>query len=497
MACGMSSEDFGPDSLIGHPTIAQPDWPTGIVEVPRHPSRVYSCDETFYFKASPKQVNQLIAQFSKARLRDHEVFIKANKPKVKSFRKIEIGYNASLKITSGLARHFLKKINPTETLDPVLTIYVDGDAGWVRDLKIPDNIILNSEIDGIVNKGKRTKPKRSALYGQLQFKDSPGPEDFMRGLRTKITLWEKGNPKCFKLTNAKLDGFFSIALSDKELADIISGKSQLRITLGNWLTKAAKNDLIFQPAMLGEKNKVKPFIIDRPQFYYGRILFEDGTPPLLNPLPWPGAEISVDFSYAGSPRIDGKGFFKVFFTEEQYKKLMAKRGRRNIYIPSYTRKNNASAKHIFPVSLLSKDKNKAGVIRIPRPVIPASLSKIFKEDKNGNFILYVSNQSTTVNPIDIKVFIDNKKVIDRDFDVKGKRTVQHNWIPFRFKASPGSYSLQVKSKKGKAVLNATFKITGKNWAVIDYWYFPTVSGSDSQTPAEFSFNIEKKPILFK
>ena len=500
MTSGMATENFGPDSQIGHPTTAQPGWATGIVEVPRYPSRVYSmwCNggEDFYFKANPGQVNELIALFSKASLRDHEVFIKANKPKVRSFRKKDIDYNVNLKLIGGLARHHFRKKNPAATFEPVLTIYVNGDATWVRDLTIPDNITLNSEIDGIINKGRRIKPKRSSFYGQIQFKDSPTPIDFMIELRAAITLWEKDKPQCFKLTNAGRDGFFNIALSQKELSDIKSGKSNLRVTLGNWLTKAGKNDLVFPPKMLGAKSKIKPFEIDRPQFYYGRILFEDSSPPVLKPLPWPGAEISISFSYAGSSTIDNKGFFKVFFTDEQYKELMTKKDRRNIYIPSYTKKNNASAKHIFPVSLLSKDKNKPGVIKIPRPGVPASLSKIFKEDKNGNFILYVSNQSTTVNPIDIKVFIDNKKVIDRDFDVKGKRTVQHNWIPFRFKASPGSYSVQVKSKKGKAVLNTTFKISGKHWAVIDYWYFPKISGSDSQTPAEFSFNLENKPIVF-
>jgi hypothetical protein len=121
---------------------------------------------------------------------------------------------------------------------------------------------------------------------------------------------------------------------------------------------------------LADQNKIKPFIVGRPQFYYGRILFEDGKPPKLDPLPWPGAEIEISFSYAGNPRIDGKGFFKVFFTEEQYKKVLANKERKNIYIPSYTKKNNSSAKHIFPVSVLTKNKNKPGVVKIPRPAIP-------------------------------------------------------------------------------------------------------------------------------
>lgn len=371
MVFGMATEDFGNDSQIGHPTTEQSDWPTGIVEVPRHASRVYSywCNggEYFYFKATPKQVSELITLFSLARTRDHVIHIKTKKPKVQSFKKINIDYNASLNITAGIVRSHFREKNPDKTFDPVLTIYVDAGATWIRYIMIPENIILDSDIDGLIFKGKQTIPKRKAYFGQLQFKDSPHPEDFIRNLRAEITLWEKDNPKCFKLTNAGRDGYFSVALSDKELSDIKSGKSNLRVTLGNWLTKAGKSDLIFPPKMLGPKDKIKPFIVDRPQFYYGRILFEDGTPPKLDPLPWPGAEIKVSFSYAGSATIDEKGFFKVFFTDEQYKKVLAKKEGMNIYIPSYIRKNTSTARHAFPISVLTKDKNKPGVVKIPRP----------------------------------------------------------------------------------------------------------------------------------
>ena len=69
---------------------------------------------------------------------------------------------------------------------------------------------------------------------------------------------------------------------------------------------------------------LRPVRIKKPVFYHGRILFEDGSPPILNPVPWPGAEIRIDFPYAGSPRIDSKGYFKVYFTKEQYEKIKAR-----------------------------------------------------------------------------------------------------------------------------------------------------------------------------
>ena len=39
---GLAMGQVGPDSVQGHPTTAQPGWPVGIVELPRHESRVYS-----------------------------------------------------------------------------------------------------------------------------------------------------------------------------------------------------------------------------------------------------------------------------------------------------------------------------------------------------------------------------------------------------------------------------------------------------------------------
>ena len=69
---GLAQEQIGPDSAQGHPTTAQPDWPKGILEVPRHQSRVYSIwvngNENFYFNASPNQINEQLLLFSSQEL---------------------------------------------------------------------------------------------------------------------------------------------------------------------------------------------------------------------------------------------------------------------------------------------------------------------------------------------------------------------------------------------------------------------------------------------
>ena len=82
---------------------------------------------------------------------------------------------------------------------------------------------------------------------------------------------------------------------------------------------------------------------------------------------WPGAEIWVEFPYAGTRRIDSEGYFKVYFTKEQYENLKTGKveTRNNISIPSYEEKNVSGFRFKFPASKLSRDKKRAGVVRIP------------------------------------------------------------------------------------------------------------------------------------
>jgi len=119
-----------------------------------------------------------------------------------------------------------------------------------------------------------------------------------------------------------------------------------------------------------DKEQARPVKVAAPSYYYGRILFEDGSPPILDPPPWPGAEIMVDFPYSGPGDFDSQGYFKISLTKEQYEELIARKVRSNIYIPDLVERGRATAKFAYPPNLLSQDKAKAGVIKIPRPKLP-------------------------------------------------------------------------------------------------------------------------------
>lgn len=372
-AFGLATENFGPDSEIGHPTTDQPEWPAGIVELARHPSRVYSrwCNggEDFYFKASPEQINELITSFSKARMRDCEVVISTGTGEAKSFRGNVVEYNVSLDITGGIARAFERDKENAETLEPVLIIYIGEGNGLVKQLNLPDNMIITSDIGELKTQSRAVKPERKLFYGQVQLEVQDYYTEYQKGgFSVRLTLWEKGIDEGIKVGQVDYNGYLRIPLSDKELSMLMKGDSWLTMTTGNHMLKVAMDHPRYAPEKLSIKKETAGVeLISMPKAYYGRILFEDGSPPVLDPVPWPGAEIQVSFAYAGMAMIDKQGCFKVFFSDEQFEKLKAKKPLKNIYIPKYTEKKTSTAKYSFPVSALTRDKDKPGIVKIPRP----------------------------------------------------------------------------------------------------------------------------------
>jgi hypothetical protein len=104
---------------------------------------------------------------------------------------------------------------------------------------------------------------------------------------------------------------------------------------------------------------------------------------------------------------------------------------------------------------------------------------------DGNFVLYVSNQSFDLPRVDIRIEIDGRVAVDEKFDVEG----QHNWLEFRFDLPRGRHTLKAVSTVGDAERSWSFNVKGKHWAVVDYWYYPG-------DPKHFSFDISDEPIGF-
>jgi hypothetical protein len=202
----------------------------------------------------------------------------------------------------------------------------------------------------------------------VEFDNADPAAGIEHGVSTRITLWQKDLADGIELAQVSRDGRFKVILSADEIAAMQKGNLWLAVTVGNRLTSAKKDDAKFPAESLSqERQKVQALIIAAPKYYYGRILFDDGSPPFLGPKPWPGAEIFVDFSYAGMAKPDAEGYFQVCVDAEQFEKLAKQKPRKNIYIPN-EESGSSTARAIFPPEQLSQDKAKAGVVKIRKPV---------------------------------------------------------------------------------------------------------------------------------
>ncbi len=372
-ACGMATEQIGSDK-IDRPTCSQPSWPDGIVAVPRHPSRVYSMwcngNEKFYFKSTDKEINQLIKDYCAARQRDYHIRFVSGTGKVKSFPRDrqEFEYNVCLNLPSGIFRHVQMEKDDEESapVEPYLTIYIGKNLELPESIDLPKKVVVRCDIKGGKISSKAKRPKRDNYYCKVKYEDmSPV---FNNATSLNIAWWDKGIDRSIELTTAGRGGAVKLRFSDQEIKRLYNKSSFLTLTTGNWLTKPAKTDPRLSVSSLSlDIKQAGEVIIPKIEYYYGRLLFEDGSPPFIKDWPWQGAGIMMDFAYAGSVELDKQGYFKLYFTDKQYQEVKGKKLQPNIYIPSYTEKNTSTAKQAFPFELLTKDKSKVKAFKIPYP----------------------------------------------------------------------------------------------------------------------------------
>ena len=108
------------------------------------------------------------------------------------------------------------------------------------------------------------------------------------------------------------------------------------------------------------------------------------------------------------------------------------------------------------------------------------------QDAEGNFVLYVSNVSYEINPVDMTVLIDGRKAVRSEF-----KASKADFIPreYRFSLAPGRHKLTVISQKGRAKLEEEFEVKDRHWAIIAYHY-----DSASEQKPRLAFWVEDKPI---
>jgi len=202
-------------------------WQPGLVELAKHPSRVYAREsewmERIFFNADDTGIRELLAAFSKTALRDRVVEIKSGAADVHSFDKSAIVHNVALQVPDGVTNALLRA--EIEWPEPRLTLYVD-DTHDLKPEEIPANLLVQSEIPAFTSITK-TPPKRTRYEGQAP------DEDALRAVREPtwkrpwVLLKEGKEDARISIGMIRDDGSFIIWLSEDEQAALDAGEAQL------------------------------------------------------------------------------------------------------------------------------------------------------------------------------------------------------------------------------------------------------------------------------
>jgi hypothetical protein len=125
----------------------------------------------------------------------------------------------------------------------------------------------------------------------------------------------------------------------------------------------------------------------------------------------------------------------------------------------------------------------ASAVDDPQQHLPAPISP--------TFTLFVSNQSFDLDPVDIRLSLDDQLAVTGDFVVEG----QHTWVKFEFGLAPGTHEIRAISADSDAVLAQTFVMDDRKYGVVNFWFY--AAGSPEPTPPQFSFSLSDTPPQFQ
>lgn len=273
---GLGFESFGPRSSHPTPTTVQPGWPAGMATIVDHDSRVYhrwvNGSESHYFLMAESEIPEMLRAFSRLRLRDHVVTVKPGLQTAKSFHGQETTYNVAYHYWGGIARHMRQREPDAVTHEPTLTICVDpkADRSWWTDAKLPDNLIINSEVDDWPARGAAA-PKRRLWHARVQFQDGGPAADFENRIATRVNWWDPASGSGIYLGQVDYQGKFRVALSDQEIAQLKSGENWITLTVGDLMAAPqANHPRLPLESLSPDPEGAPPRRIDRPRVLPGR-----------------------------------------------------------------------------------------------------------------------------------------------------------------------------------------------------------------------------------
>lgn len=142
----MGQESFGP---AGEHIGRSSDWPKGVEDVLRHPSRVYwnwvNGNEHAYYDGDIGMVNELLELFSEVDLAVHQVVVLTGRASARSFHGEQTPYAVEFALPSGIYLHHVQEYATTGlySATPRLIVHVnDAMAQHLDELRTPPNVTL-------------------------------------------------------------------------------------------------------------------------------------------------------------------------------------------------------------------------------------------------------------------------------------------------------------------------------------------------------------------
>jgi hypothetical protein len=218
---------------------------------------------------------------------------------------------------------------------------------------------------------------QSLYYGRVVFEDGSPAAVPALSLKPSIYMGPLEGGTATYMAEAEDDGTFVVGLTPQEVRQINQGELSLSTVYGpvgrESLLPKERSPIALASLgkLIAEPGEVK---VARPPVYYGRILYEDGTAPVSSTGRNWMSGVSVaspgNIGVPGSPRLDEEGYFAILVSSEQRARLTS----RNLGYPIYngppTPDANGRRTRVpvaeFPLELLSLDKAKAGVVKIPK-----------------------------------------------------------------------------------------------------------------------------------
>ena len=219
------------------------------------------------------------------------------------------------------------------------------------------------------------QPELRLYYGRIRSQQSDVGEARRKGLSTVIVRWDRGVPKGRRIAEAGDEGLCVVPIDDADIDRFRAGDSWLTVHLTKvpW-DLGDPNDEPFPFTKLStDRSKAGTVVIGGPAKYWGRVLFDNGNPAILDPPPWPGAKVHIDIM-AGQNELDAGGYFFVLYGDTEYAKAVERDVKFNIYMPVVDDPGSGRSVAKFRAEALSKDKTRAGVVKVYKPIYQAAVA---------------------------------------------------------------------------------------------------------------------------